>query len=83
MTIKLNLTIDENIVAKSKNFAAKQNTSVSKIVEELLSKAIAEGELENNKKSFVEEYSGILSGKLSDENISTIKDQYLKKKYGY
>ena len=36
MTVKLNLTISEEVVAKSKSYAAKRKTSVSKLVEELL-----------------------------------------------
>ena len=83
MTVKLNLTIDETIVAKSKRFAAKQNTSVSKLVEELLAKAMIAGEENKPKKSFVEKYAGTLSGKLSDSNVKKIKEEYLMKKYGY
>lgn len=82
MTVKLNLTIDENIVAKSKRFAAKQNTSVSKLVERLLTKAITAGESNRPKMSFVEKYAGSLSGKLSDKDVKRIKDEYLMKKYG-
>ena len=83
MTVKLNLTIDEKIVAQSKRLAAKQNTSVSKIVEELLSKALINNESVKPKKSFVEKYAGTLSGKLSDKQVKKIKDDYLMEKYGY
>ena len=83
MTVKLNLTIDKEIVAKSKSYAANQNTSVSKVVEELLTKALANTEKKKGKKSFVEKYAGTLSGKLSDSNIKKIKDEYLTKKYCY
>ena len=83
MTVKLNLTIDKEIVAKSKRYASKQNTSVSKVVEELLTKALANTEKKKNKKSFVEKYAGTLSGKLSDNEITRIKDEYLTRKYGY
>ena len=81
MTVKLNLTIDETIVAKSKRFAAKQNTSVSKLVEELLAKAMIAGKENKPKKSFVEKYAGTL--KISIPDIDAAKDEYLKKKYGY
>ena len=83
MTVKLNLTIDEKIVAKSKQYAAKQKTSVSKLVEALLEKAISDKAGGKPKKSFVEKYAGTLSGKLSDENVKRIKEEYLMKKYGY
>ena len=83
MTVKLNLTIDEKIVAKSKKFAAKQNTSVSKLVEQLLTKALSNENGGKPKKSFVEKYAGTLSGKLSDNDVKRIKDEFLMKKYGY
>lgn len=81
MTVKLNLTIDEKIVAQSKRLAAKQKTSVSKIVEELLTKAITGNESTRPKKSFVERTAGTL--KISIPDIDAAKNEYLKKKYGY
>lgn len=83
MTVKLNLTIDENIVVKSKRYAAKKKTTVSKLVQELLKKQL---ELEGKKpkqKSFVQKWAGTFSGQLSDSRIKEIKDQHLNKKYGY
>lgn len=79
MTIKLNLTIDEKIVAKSKSYAAKNNTSVSKLVEELLEKTVTNAENKTNKKSFVERTAGTL--KLSIPDIDSAREEYLKKKY--
>lgn len=83
MTVKLNLTIDEDLVAKSKRFAAKRKTTVSKLVQELLNNHITATEKKPGKKSFVEKYAGTLSGKLSDAQVKKIKDEYLSKKYGY
>ncbi len=83
MTVKLNLTIDEELVEKSKRYAAKRKTTVSKLVQELLSNEIAASEKKPGKKSFVEKYAGTLSGKLSDNEVKKIKDEYLSKKYGY
>jgi hypothetical protein len=83
MTVKLNLTIDENLVAKSKRYAAKRKTTVSKLVQELLKNHIVLTEKKSSKKSFVEKYAGTLSGKLSDEAVKKFKDEYLSKKYGY
>ena len=81
MTVKLNLTIDEKIVAKSKQYAAQNKTSVSKMVQELLRKTI-EGEAKSTKrKSFMENYAGVLSGKLSDARVEQIKKAHLAKKY--
>ena len=41
MKTKLRLTIDKDIVALTKKYAAKRNTSVSKMVEDFLRKVIA------------------------------------------
>lgn len=80
MTVKLNLTIDEELVAKSKRFAAKRKTTVSKLVQQLLNNHIAAYEKKPGKKSFVERTAGTL--KISIPNIKAAKDEYLKKKYG-
>ena len=81
MTVKLNLTIDEKVVTKSKRYAAKRKTTVSKLVQELLSNQIAAEEKKFDKKSFVEKYAGTLKIRIPD--IDKAKDEYLKKKYGY
>ena len=81
MTVKLNLTIDEKIVAKSKRYAAKRKTTVSKMVQELLRKQLAIEEKKPNKKSFVEKWAGTLKVHIPD--INKAKDEYLKEKYGY
>jgi hypothetical protein len=83
MTVKLNLTIDEKIVAKSKRYAARKKTTVSKMVQELLRKQIENEHRKPGMEDFVEKYTGILSGKLSDSRVKKIKDEYLIKKYGY
>jgi len=83
MTVKLNLTIDEKIVVKSKRYAAKRKTTVSKMVQELLRKQLESEEKKSEIKSFVDKWAGTFSGKLSDEKIKEIRDEYRKKKYGY
>jgi hypothetical protein len=82
MTVKLNLTIDEKIVAKSKRYAAKKKTTVSKMVQELLTKEVEGDQKKRQGKSFVEKYAGALSGKLSDSRVKKIKKEYIEKKYG-
>ena len=82
MTVKLNLTIDEKIVAKSKRYAAKRKTTVSRMVQDLLRKKVEEDEKKKKRRSFVEKYAGILSGNLSDARVKQIKDEYMSKKYG-
>ncbi len=83
MTVKLNLTIDEKIVAKSKRYAAKKKTTVSKMVQEFLKKQLEEEEKKPKKKSFVEKWAGAFSGQLSDIRVKEIKDEHFSKKYGY
>lgn len=78
MTVKLNLTIDEKIAARSKRYAAKKGVSVSKLVQDYLDK-LTEGK-KTGKKSFVEKYAGIVRGNIPD--IDAARDEYLKKKYG-
>ncbi len=81
MTVKLNLTIDEKIVAKCKRYAAKKNTTVSKMVQELLRKKMEQEEKKPAKKSFVEKWAGTLTIGVPD--IKKAKAEYIKEKYGY
>jgi hypothetical protein len=78
MTVKLNLTIDEDVVKRTKLYAKKANTSISKMVQEYLDKA-TQGE-KVDKRSFVEKYGGSL--KTGIPNLKKAKDEYLKEKYG-
>ncbi len=78
MTVKLNLTIDETLVSKIKVYAAQKQTSVSKLVENLLKEEIESG-AKNSKIS--KKFAGILSGKILDEE--KIKEVHLLNKYGY
>ena len=81
MTVKLNLTIEEEVVKRSKLFAKKRNLSISKIVQEYLDKA-TQNEMPK-KESFVQKYKATLNTKLSDKEIKKITDQRIKEKYGY
>jgi hypothetical protein len=83
MKVKLNLTIDEKIAAKSKRYAAKNKTTVSKMVQELLKKQLEQDEKLPKKKSFVEKWARTFSGQLSEKSVNEMKDEYLSKKYGY
>lgn len=77
MTTKLNLTIEENIAAKAKAYAAKNNTSISKLVNDYLSKITSTSE-KRKQKSFAEKYGGILTNTI---NIEDAKEEYLNNKY--
>ena len=83
MTVKLNLTIDEKVVARTKKYAARKKTTVSKMVQELLSRQLATEEKKPKKKGFAEKWAGTFSGQLSDKGVKEIKEEYLSKKYGY
>jgi metal-responsive CopG/Arc/MetJ family transcriptional regulator len=79
MTVKLNLTIEEQLVKKVKAYAQKRKVSVSKLVEQLLTNEIKPFD---DKNSLLERYAGVLDGKLSDEMVEetlATKNQ----KYGY
>jgi post-segregation antitoxin (ccd killing protein) len=77
MTVKLNLTIDKDVVQRSKLFAKRKNVSISKIVQEYLDKAT-----QNEKEeSFVEKYAGKFDLRIVD--VKKAKAEYLNKKYGY
>lgn len=78
MTVKLNLTIDEILVSKIKVYAAQKQTSVSKLVENLLKEEIEAGTKDSN---ISKKFAGILSGKILDEE--KIKVDHLMSKYGY
>jgi hypothetical protein len=79
MTVKLNLTIDEEVVAKSKALALKRNTSLSRIVEDLLTK---ENQKSNKNAKGLLKYAGILTGQLGDEKVKELLERK-RKKYGY
>lgn len=78
MTVKLNLTIDEILVSKIKVYAAQKQTSVSKLVENLLKEEIEAGTKDSN---ISKKFAGILSGKILDEE--KVKEEHLMSKYGY
>ena len=81
MTVKLNLTIDEEVVERTRRYAKKANTSISKIVQEYLDKTTQNEKVKAV--SFVEKYAGTLNGQLSDKEIERLKAQRGKEKYGY
>ncbi len=82
MTTKLNLTINESTAKAIKAYAEKKKISVSKLAEEYFRKLAAnEDGNKTQQKSFVEKYAGIATNELTID-IDSVKDQYLKEKYG-
>lgn len=72
MKTKLNLTIDSDLVPRSKIFAKRRGKSVSELVEELLKKIISD---EN--KSFTSKWKGSLSISQNED----VRTEYLKERY--
>lgn len=73
MKKKLNLTINHNVIERSKNYARKNGISVSELIENLLESA-----LEQDKGSFTQKWTGKL--KLADKDDSrfnNLKNRYL------
>ena len=81
MTVKLNLTIDGKLVAKTKRYAAKKKTSVSKLVQDLLEKTVEEAGSKHSV-SFLQKHGGILNGKLGNEHVKQMLDDSISRKYG-
>ncbi len=72
MKTKLNLTIDSELVPRSKIFAKRRGKSVSELVEELLKKVISD---EN--KSFTSKWIGRLTISQNED----VRTKYLKDRY--
>ena len=81
VTTKLNLTIDEKTAKKIKVYAARKNTSVSKIAEEYFKKLTENQKKKNEFRSFVKKYAGSIKRK-EPIDIKKERDEYLKEKYG-
>lgn len=80
MTENLNLNIDKEIIRRTKRYSEIKNISVNEIVEKLLDELTAP-QKEDGKK-FLEKYGGILTGKVSDEQVEKIKEERMRDKYG-
>ncbi len=80
MTENLNLSIDKEIIRRTKRYSEIKNISVNQIVEKLLDELTApHKEIE---KTFLEKYGNILTGKVSDEQVEKIKEERMREKYG-
>ncbi len=78
MTVRLNITIDEDLVHKIKNFAKKHNRSVSQIVEDQLKSILSRHS--EKKTSFSKKAAGIIKN-TKFNNLNKIRDAYLKEDY--
>jgi hypothetical protein len=74
MKTKLTLSVEETVVRRSKEHAARRGTSLSQFVEDLLERELAEGE-----EDFVEKWGGKL---VLRERPDDPRMEYLLRKYG-
>ncbi len=81
MTTRISITVKESNAKKARAYAAKNHTSVSKLVDDYLSQLSNPKQKFKKTASFTEQYAGILSGQIP-EDITALKDEYLKEKYG-
>jgi hypothetical protein len=81
MTVKLNLTINESVARRIKLYAARQQTSVSKIVEKQLEEIINAEKKYDSFRKFLDKYAGSIKRK-KPLDIDEERDEYLKEKYG-
>lgn len=72
MKTKLNLTIDKDLIPRSKDFAKKKGKSVSQLIEDLLIEALEKEEI-----SFTSKWAGELKASDSKDERTI----YLKKRY--
>jgi hypothetical protein len=74
MKAKLTLSIDRSVIDRSKKHAARNGTSLSQLVQDLLEKKLAEGE-----EDFVDKWRGKLVWR--EERAGDPRYEYLKRKY--
>lgn len=76
METKLTLKLNEQIIEKAKAYARSRNTSLSKLIENFLSKVTAEPVKNEDISPLVKSLSGVIS-----ENIKKNYRDYLSEKY--
>jgi hypothetical protein len=80
MTVKLNLTIQENTAKAIKRYAHRRKTSVSKIAEELFTSTLKKEHSEKDADAFLKKWSGIVTTPI-DGNIKDIISEALIEKH--
>lgn len=80
MVNKLNLSIDEEIVKRTKRYSKINNISISKLVQNYLDELTASQK--KAERNILEKYKGLLKGKLGEQQILEIKEERFKTKYG-
>ncbi|WP_462264376.1 DUF6364 family protein [Mucilaginibacter sp.] len=92
-TSKLTLSVDTDIIAKAKKYAAAHQVSISKLFSDFISKTAGKEEVEEDEflkkvkaikvSPEIEKITGILKGKVPDDfDYDQAKYEYFKEKYG-
>ena len=80
MTSKLNLSIDEEIVKRTKRYSRLNKISISQLVQSYLEElTLTQKKAEAN---ILDKYNGLLNGKLGNKTVIEIKEKRKSLKYG-
>ena len=82
MTVKLNLTVEEETASAIKKYAKRKHTSVSKIAEELFAKTIREETRRLEAQRFIDKYAGSIKIPVGD-NLKEEIAKAIAEKHGY
>ena len=81
MDTKLTLSMDKKVIEKAKKYAAKENTSLSNLIEGFLIRITANQD-KNELPHLVNSLSGVLKGKISDgwkeDKVKHLESKYSK-----
>ncbi len=80
MSNKLNLSIDDEVVRRTKRYSQINNISISKLVQNFLDDLTQPQK--NAEQNILEKYRGVLNGQVSDEQVLKIKEERNRAKYG-
>jgi hypothetical protein len=78
MDTKLTLKLDQEIIERAKEYAKNKNTSLSKLIENVLSRMTASGDFNTQITPLVDSLSGIIdANRINEDDYRT----YLEEKY--
>ena len=80
MTSRLNLSIDEEIVKRTKRYSRLNKISISQLVQSYLEELTLT--LKKAEADILDKYKGLLNGKLGNKTVVEIKEKRKSSKYG-
>ena len=80
MTSRLNLSIDEEIVKRTKRYSRLNKISISQLVQSYLEELTLT--LKKAEANILDKYKGLLNGKLGNKTVVEIKEKRKSLKYG-